>query len=624
MAEITKSDVDYGTESWSAISAWFRHANPLGDGPWLLKVLFLFLMFLLLAGPILLREGIYYTFKVQTWKSPLAVRIRTKTRLLFTVWCVLQCFSWVVDCIREGLTHGTDLLDDLFSVLRFAHWTVAGVVVTKSLGFVDESLMQVVTEQVASADFRRRRAFIDTLKYGQGVAVATNSEAHQDAFIYTYIWRSFYFSTCFVVVIAALCVGIGKGLNGYPLVLTLCYLVYTLCITVFGARTMGPQLYGGLWVCFNRPFQEGDIITLDSKSGGGGGSTNVERSVVTGFVEHVGLLATVVRRFDMRCVWVPNSMFIDGAVSNWGTRPRKLISLEFATSYRIPPELCQTFQEKLLFIVKNHAEVDQTQYLKVALRGLKKGAEYQLICFTARGASKKKVQQNILIRIMKLARLLGITVVFGQQSLYVEREEVANGGHYIGEPKMPQAGEAPNLEEVLPEKKPFPRSATAAAKGILVVEIGQIFLQPGNLKYKKSCKFLVCVEAKIQRNKLKAKRAEVWTRDAPLLEIGDELEAEYFEKLVFDLERPTKAIVLPKTVRVQVVHRSDLNEAPLGFADAELKDQVLKEEMMELDLRNGDGAKVGRILLNVFAPPDMVDKFETGEDEGNHSSGSMG
>merc|ERR1711957_1116365 len=99
-----------------------------------------------------------------------------------------------------------------------------------------------------------------------------------------------------------------------------------------GANTMGRQIYGGMYILWVQPFEEGDIITLDTKTSRGGADTDMQNAVVTGFVEQIGVCSTLVRRFDMRCTCIPNSLFIESAVNNWNSRPRKLISLDVAIS----------------------------------------------------------------------------------------------------------------------------------------------------------------------------------------------------------------------------------------------------------------------------------------------------
>merc|ERR1719161_466278 len=82
------------------------------------------------------------------------------------------------------------------------------------------------------------------------------------------------------------------------------YVLLLLIATVFGAHTIGPDLYGGVVLMFEKPFQVGDIISLEDKAGTGGCSD----ALCTGFVERISMRCTSVRRFDMRRCSVPNSI----------------------------------------------------------------------------------------------------------------------------------------------------------------------------------------------------------------------------------------------------------------------------------------------------------------------------
>merc|ERR1719161_2706807 len=91
------------------------------------------------------------------------------------------------------------------------------------------------------------------------------------------------------------------------------YVLLLLIATVFGAHTIGPDLYGGVVLMFEKPFQVGDIISLEDKAGAGG----CAEALCTGFVERIALRSTAIRRFDMRLCIVPNSIMFKFMVANW-------------------------------------------------------------------------------------------------------------------------------------------------------------------------------------------------------------------------------------------------------------------------------------------------------------------
>ena len=80
----------------------------------------------------------------------------------------------------------------------------------------------------------------------------------------------------------------------------------------------------------------------------------------TGFVENIGPFVTMIRRFDMKRVIVPNEYFTKYVVANW-KRPRKLIFHNFTVSAEAPVETLKVFEKGVLDILKKHPEIDQGQ-----------------------------------------------------------------------------------------------------------------------------------------------------------------------------------------------------------------------------------------------------------------------
>jgi hypothetical protein len=254
-------------------------------------------------------------------------------------------------------------------------------------------------------------------------------------------------------------------------------------------------------------------------------------------------------------------------------------------------------------------------YQKVAIKSLKSGINMQIVCFTQKKASKKKVVQDLLVRILKVARLLGIAVAFNQQSLYVEREEVPGGGLYTGEPTPPGQGEpvrTSDMERVLPPKLPWPPPSrvTFSVDGLLVVDLGTLSID-GNL-FVVGDKVVICVEAAL-RCGTAARFERAWTREVPIVASGedDQVELGYFEKVSLDLDNPTRALALPPAVVVKVTCRdATASSRQLGFAKIVLKDQVEKDEMEEHEVCNSEGCKIGSIRSNVFAPSGLIQSVD--------------
>ena len=71
----------------------------------------------------------------------------------------------------------------------------------------------------------------------------------------------------------------------------------------FAARDLLANLFGGLTIYLDRPFSVGDWIRSPDRQ-------------IEGVVERIGWRSTVVRRFDKRPLYVPNSVFSTVVVEN--------------------------------------------------------------------------------------------------------------------------------------------------------------------------------------------------------------------------------------------------------------------------------------------------------------------
>mmetsp|Transcript_82349 Transcript_82349/g.176344 ORF Transcript_82349/g.176344 Transcript_82349/m.176344 type:complete len:718 (+) Transcript_82349:68-2221(+) len=473
----------YGQLTMKHLNRWWQLAVPWGDGPGVMKIFFWALLLTQLVGPFIL----YYVLRGVVLNSTAMVRQKSQfaQEIVDSLKGPLKLLSWLF-CVDIGIILLTSGVEKEFPMLTHIQnamnaFTALSILImpVRILSLIDHAFEASATERLTSSSYLKRQERMNEISCPTNSVHSTHNIDEHGYYLFSYVWRPFYYTSLVILSIALLICMTGNSLTAY--FLGVGYLFMTCTMAAFGARTLGPELFGGIVLFLEKPFVEGDIITLDKPAGGkGGAKTDVEESVVTGFVESIGVRSVIVRRFDMRAVTVPNSAFMKGAVANWNTRPRKLIHIDFAVSHRAPVELCSIFQEKVEFLVKNHVGVDPQQYIKARFRGLDAGLMFMLVCFNARGHKKQAVQQDLVFKIAVIAKNLGIHLVFQQSTVDNQVENVSSGENFdkdLSLTEEQQLSLSAKLDHVLPGKrdklKPLPQYSP---EGEVVIRLEKVIL----------------------------------------------------------------------------------------------------------------------------------------------------
>eukprot|EP00746_Dinoflagellata_sp_MGD_P086349 gnl/MRDRNA2_/MRDRNA2_34172_c0_seq1.p1 gnl/MRDRNA2_/MRDRNA2_34172_c0~~gnl/MRDRNA2_/MRDRNA2_34172_c0_seq1.p1 ORF type:complete len:860 (-),score=100.18 gnl/MRDRNA2_/MRDRNA2_34172_c0_seq1:37-2616(-) len=376
----------------------------------------------------------------------------------------LLCFAMSGDMgIRSIDFHGHRWIQvDFEKWLGKACVVIFGVAAVRCLGTINHHLEEKLLKSTVSAEYHTRREFMSKLSSPSNVEPVQDYGNTQEEIMFKQVWMPFYALTA-----TAICVGVCLELVGNKVeiyVLAGMYLLMLLVTTVFGAHTIGPDLYGGVVLMFEKPFLVGDIVSVEDKGGAGG----CENTVCTGFVERISLRSTAIRRFDMRLCTVPNSSMFKCMVANWA-RPRKLICLEFGISHRSTLATVKRFSEETRKIIKNHQGVDQELYTKAVFNSLKSGYKFKVICFNTQGTKKQVVLEDLIFRISSLARCLGIEVTFQEQSLSVSGEQITK--HYLHDS---EAHADADVKDVIPAKKEVKKIQKVAPDSFLLVRVEKL------------------------------------------------------------------------------------------------------------------------------------------------------
>jgi MscS family membrane protein len=120
--------------------------------------------------------------------------------------------------------------------------------------------------------------------------------------------------------------------------------------------TLLTNLFGGLFVVFNRKYSEGDIISSDINS-------SIKFS---GTIKKVGILTTRVDSYETAPMHIPNSVFLNTCITTTSRRTHRRI-LQFITIDYSYIDKIDTIKEKILAILKAHPNIDPAKTISVSL-----------------------------------------------------------------------------------------------------------------------------------------------------------------------------------------------------------------------------------------------------------------
>lgn len=175
----------------------------------------------------------------------------------------------------------------------------------------------------------------------------------------------------------------------------------------FAAKDLLANFFGGLMIYLDRPFTLGDWIRSPDR--------NIE-----GTVEKIGWRLTVIRTFDMRPLYVPNSVFANIAVENPSRMKNRRIYETIGIRYEDAPKL-QKIVDDVQLMLKSDVDIDQSRTLMVNFTEF---ADSSLNFFvytftkTTNWVEFHGIKQRILIEILKIVESQGAEVAFPTSTIH--------------------------------------------------------------------------------------------------------------------------------------------------------------------------------------------------------------
>ncbi len=157
----------------------------------------------------------------------------------------------------------------------------------------------------------------------------------------------------------------------------------------FAAQDLLSNFFGGLMIYLDRPFAIGDWIRSPDRE-------------IEGTVESIGWRLTVVRTFDKRPLYVPNSVFAKLALENPSRMTNRRIYETIGIRYKDAAKMDQIVQD-VHAMLRAHEEIDQDQTLIVNFTGYGKSSlDFFVYTFTKTTDWVKfhEIKQDVMLRII--------------------------------------------------------------------------------------------------------------------------------------------------------------------------------------------------------------------------------
>jgi MscS family membrane protein len=180
----------------------------------------------------------------------------------------------------------------------------------------------------------------------------------------------------------------------------------------FAARSLLSNFFGALMIFLDRPFSVGDWVRSPDQ--------NIE-----GTVEAIGWRVTVIRTFDQRPLYVPNSVFTEISVENPSRMHNRRINETLGIRYSDLPKM-QAIVDDVKQMLVDHDDIDKDRTLMVNFVTFGASSlNFFIYTFTKTTdwSTFHAVKQDVLLRIADIVAGHGAEFAFPTQSLYLESPE---------------------------------------------------------------------------------------------------------------------------------------------------------------------------------------------------------
>ena len=181
----------------------------------------------------------------------------------------------------------------------------------------------------------------------------------------------------------------------------------------FAAKDLLSNFFGGLMIYLDRPFTVGDWVRSPDRQ-------------IEGTVESIGWRLTVIRTFDKRPLYVPNSIFATIAVENPSRMSHRRIYETIGLRYDDVAQM-DRIVEGVKTMLRAHEEIDQTQTMIVNFNAFNESSvDFFVYTFTKTTdwAYYHEVKQDVLLKISEIVVENGAEMAFPTTTMFLQQGQI--------------------------------------------------------------------------------------------------------------------------------------------------------------------------------------------------------
>ena len=176
----------------------------------------------------------------------------------------------------------------------------------------------------------------------------------------------------------------------------------------FAAKDLLANFFGGLVIYLDRPFAVGDWIRSPDRE-------------IEGTVEQIGWRQTIIRGFDTRPLYIPNSAFANIAVENPSRMRSRRIYETIGIRYQDAGAMGAIVAE-VEAMLRAHEDIDGDGFLMVNFNAFAPSSlDFFVYCYTHTKlwAEYHKVKQDVLLRIIEIIDRHGAEIAFPTSTVHL-------------------------------------------------------------------------------------------------------------------------------------------------------------------------------------------------------------
>lgn len=184
-------------------------------------------------------------------------------------------------------------------------------------------------------------------------------------------------------------------------------------IVGLAAKDLLSNFFGGLMIYFDRPFKVGDWISSPDKE-------------LQGTVERIGLRMTMIRSFESRPIYVPNSVFSSIVVVNPSRMKHRRIYETIGLRYKDADKMAMIVSS-VKTMLENHPDIESRATLMVNFDAFAGSSlNFFIYAFTKTVVWQRynDVKQDVMLKIIEIVHAHGADFAFPTQTITFEKDDL--------------------------------------------------------------------------------------------------------------------------------------------------------------------------------------------------------